>query len=380
MKSTDAYVLLWRIHDSNRTVKNLYLLLFISIFFFSCTKNNNFQGNLEFYIDDASEVSLLSTEIELDSIYSSFFYVIDSMAIFYNDNGDKAFDIVKFGTRGKIGSFCSRGRGHKEFLSLSPIFQIYQNQNEKKGLLFAPNESKLLIWNITESIRKDSTIYDNIILYSWRDKSPVAFCNQYIIGEDSVLLYFPSVTLSSEDRIINSYYQIRTLKDNKLLTEINIFDHPIDNKESKVLPSNFFNVFSSLKPDRSKLVEVMTRLPQINILNIKTGKVSGYRMKNTQDEDVFLTDMENSLFCYCGVVTDNKYIYALWIGSPQNDIPIEKGYNIIHVFDWDGNLVRKIKLEQPVHRLSLDNQRSILYGWNIERHKLYKYDLLSLKK
>ena len=380
MRRTYAYVLLWRMYVSNHIVKNLYLLLFFSVSLFSCTSDNNFLGNLEFYTDDAAEVFLLSAETGVDSISSSFFYVIDSMAIFNNDNGDKAFDIVRLDAGKKIGSFCSLGRGHEEFLSISPIFQIYQNRNEMKGLLFAPNESKFLIWNITESIRKDSTIYDNSIFYSWRDKSPVAFCNQYIIGEDSVLLYFPSVSLSSEDRITNSYYQIRTLKDNTLLTEIRIFDHPINNKESKVLPSNFFNVFSSLKPDRSKLVEVMTRLPQINILNIKTGKVSGYRMKNTQDEDVFLTDMENSLFCYCGVVSDNNYIYALWIGTPQNDIPIEKGYHIIHVFDWEGNFVCKITLEQPVHRLSLDNQKSLLYGWNVEQQKLYKYDMSSLKK
>ena len=162
---------------------------------------------------------------------------------------------------------------------------------------------------------------------------------------------------------------------NEPIREIRVFAHCIDGKDSKVLPENFLDASFSLKPDRKKFVEAMNWLPQINIVDISSGRVSGFRMKNTQDEDVFETDMDCALFCYKRVVSDGRYIYALWAGCTRNKLSAEVAFDMVHVFDWNGKLVRKLKLDCPVSDLVMDFHDGSLYGWNTEGQILYKYDM-----
>lgn len=354
------------------------LIFFVSISHFSCVSDQNFQGHLQTYIDNAEEINIPYSTIDMNGTYSPYVNVLDSIAIFYRTKEGKAFESVQLSTHEKTLFFCSLGHGHEEYTVLSPITQIYEDMNDMKTVLFAPNESKLLIWNISESIRKDSTIYESVIPYSWKDKFPVAFINQVMIGRDSILLCFPTLRISSDNQLTTRNYQIRTLKSNEFIREIKIFDHPIENKTSRVLAENFLGGYFSLKPDKSMFVEVMTWLPQINIVDIKTGNITGHRMKDTQEEDVFLTNMENALCCYTRVASDNNFIYALWSGTPRKELHTALGYNIIHVFNWEGKLVKKLRIENPINELILDSMNGNLYGWNVDKQRLYKYNLTSL--
>ena len=110
-------------------------------------------------------------------------------------------------------------------------------------------------------------------------------------------------------------------------------------------------------------------LPQINIVDIETGKTTDHRMKDTQ-EDVFLTNMENALCNYIRVSSDNNFIYALWPGFPRMELHTAHGYDIIQVFNWEGKLVRKLRLENSTNELTLDSPNGEIYGWNIENQKL----------
>ena len=102
-------------------------------------------------------------------------------------------------------------------------------------------------------------------------------------------------------------------------------------------------------------------------------------MKDKQDEDIFSTNMEKALFCYNRVVSDNDYIYALWVGTPRSEMRSGIGYNTIHIFDWEGRFIKKIRIEYPVNELTINIQNEELYGWNIEKQRLFKFDLNSLK-
>lgn len=361
-----------------RSLTKLLFIGFISVINASCSSDQNFQGHLESFVDDAEEIDISYNTNEVDDVYSPYVDVLDSFAIFYSTKENKAFGTVQLNMHSRNKFFCPLGHGHNEYTALSPITQVYEDMGDKKTLLFAPNESKLLIWNISESIRKNTTIYEHVVPYSWKGDVKVAFTNQVIIGKDSVLLYIPSLRINNQ--LTKPKYQIRTLESNRLIRDICIFDHPIDNKTSKVLPENYFGAFFSLKPDKSMFVEAMTWLPQINIVDIRNGKISGHRMAGAQGEDVFLTTMEDVLCCYTRVVSDNDYIYGLWSGTPLKELRSSTGSKLIHVFDWKGKLTKKIRLKEPINELSLDIQTGNLYGWNIERQKLYKYDLSSLRR
>lgn len=353
------------------SITHLAIVLF---FMAACTSNHNFRGHLEISRDEAEEMLLKSSSKYIDSIYSPLLSIVDSIALFYTNNGT-AYEAVKLSTGHKIGSFCPIGHGQGEYIAISPIRQIYQEKSEYKAIMFAPNESKILLWNISRSLRSGRTVYDYVGDYSWKNKNPVSYSKQVIIGNDSILFYTPSVHITSKNQLTIPKYQIRTLKSNEQIKEFQIFNYTIENTNSQVLSESFLDGSFSLKPDGSQFVEVMNWLPQINIVDVKTGKIDGYRIKNIQDEDVFSTNMENAIFCYKCVVSDNQFIYALWAGKKKRELHPDVGYQTIHIYDWNGKLLRKYQLEHGINEVAIDERDGTLYGWNIDQQMIHKYDL-----
>ena len=196
----------------------IYLAI-IPFFMGSCTSNHIFRGNLEINNDEAEEMLLKSSSKYIDSIYSPILSIVDSIALFYGTNNEAAYEAVKLSTGEKVASFCPIGHGQGEYIAISPIRQIYQENGEYKTIMFAPNESKILIWNISESLHSGRTVYEYCGDYSWKDKFPVSYSKQAIIGNDSILFYTPSVHISSRDQLTNPTYQIRTLKSNEQIKE-----------------------------------------------------------------------------------------------------------------------------------------------------------------
>ncbi len=371
----------------NTKLLNLFLLTVVSIvhssiislFLSACTSDNNFQGNLETINDEVEEILLTSSSKYIDSIYSPILSIVDSIVLFYVTNRENAYEIVELSTGNKVGAFCPIGHGAGEYIALSPIRQIYQEENDYKAIMFAPNESKILIWNISKSLRSGRTTYEYIGDYSWKNKYSVSYSKQVVVGKDSILFYTPSVHISSPDQLTNPLYQVRTLKSNEQIKEFQIFRHTIDNKASNVLPENFLDASFSLKPNRRLFVEAMNWLPQINIVDIKTGEINGYRISDIQNEDVFSTNMEDALFCYKSVVSDEQFIYALWAGEKKKDLRPDVGYKAIHIYDWEGNLLLKCQLEYGINELSIDVRDGALYGWNIDQQQIYKFALDALR-
>jgi hypothetical protein len=61
--------------------------------------------------------------------------------------------------------------------------------------------------------------------------------------------------------------------------------------------------------------------------------------------------------CYTDIHCDKNYIYALYSGHPILDENMELIFpGIIHVFDWNGKPVAKLKLPLPVMVFTLDNK------------------------
>lgn len=350
------------------------VLTYFMFFMNACTSSHNYRGHLNTIDDEPEEILLKSFPKHLDNIYSPLLSIVDSIALFYVANNGMAYEAVKLNTGAKIGSFCPIGHGNGEFIAISPIRQIYQENGDFKTIMFAPNESKMLIWNISQSLRSGRTVYEYIGDYSRKD-TPVSYSKQVIIGYDSILVYTPSLHISSSDQLTIPQYQIRTLKSNEQIKEFQLFDHTINNTDSRVLPESFLDASFSIKPDRKKFVEAMNWLPQINIVDVKTGEIDGYRKKNVQDENIFSSNMENALFCYKCVVSDNQFIYALWAGKKSMNLHSDVGYQTIDIYDWSGKLLRKCQVESGINELAIDVQDGALYGWNIEQQMIYKYDL-----
>lgn len=347
-----------------KQIKRILLLIYISNICMGCQQNDShfFNGDIitiENSIKETQEITL--KKIFLNGSNFGEIAVYDSLMFFFNPKlNDRFFNIFNINTGEEIGTFCNKGGGPEEVTCLSPIFQFFREGNELKTLLFAPNERKLFIWNITCSIQQGRTIIDKIVPYNWgKENGEDNYNNLYILDYNILLAKVDPFPLNNGKSTLPSY-QKRTFDTDSLLKNYSIYKQSIENEESLIMPEAFFNSNDALKPDGTKIVQAMIHLPQLNIINIETGQVVGYRMEKGDSFSIFQRN-KNIKTHYIRVQADNNYIYAVYWGKEAwgfHEIPC---VDTIHVFDWEGKLVQKIKTDDGIDKMFLDTCRNRLY-------------------
>lgn len=349
-----------------KDIFHLITILNICIYIFmgcqSHDDNAYFNGEIRYIDDDIEDCE----DVKLESIYleganHGWIAVYDSLMFFLNPKlTDTFYQVFNINTGKEIGTFCHKGNGPAEVVCLGPIFQFFKEGDELKTLLFAPNEEKFLIWNISQSISQHKTMIDKITPYAWRKEHKNAAYNHMFLQDKDILLTKVDAVPINDECATLPYYQKRTVNSNKLLRNYKIYKDSIINGETSVIPESFFSSNDAFKPDGTKVVQAMVHLPQLNIIDVNSGKVVGVRLKSQDDFSVFKGKKQISNY-YIRVQADNNYIYALYWGKVpwgHNEIPY---LNIIYVFDWDGKLIRKISMDHSIDKMWIDPVRNRLY-------------------
>lgn len=345
------------------------------------SKNSHyFNGDIQYFDDNSMTVkNVKSKSVPLNGTYSGMVAVYDSLLICWNYMlPNHFFTVFNVDTGEEIGSFCEKGQGPREAISVNAIFQFFKKGNDLMTLLYASNEGKLFFWNISQSVRKEETVYDTIVSYN-NDRIFFPFYQ----SEDKLFAYKPSDKLNKEE-VTTPFYEKRTIYSNELLQ-----DYPIYKKRS-VRNSNagsldfFFYTWDAIKPDGSKIVQVMRHLPQINILDTNTGNIVGNRIKSGPGFSLLETDMKLMNVYYNCVHADDNYIYATywgkepWIDRSGVELPL---FNTIHIFDWNGRPLYKLVTDRSFFRVWSDPVRRRLYTINMNTDEVYYLNLdeLNLK-
>lgn len=73
---------------------------------------------------------------------------------------------------------------------------------------------------------------------------------------------------------------------------------------------------------------------------------------------------EDAKFCFVSGATSKKYIYGLYSGNLRSatDFIDPALANIVYVFDWKGNPVKKFTLDHLVRSIAVDEENQILYA------------------
>lgn len=345
-----------------------FIILISSICSYVCIsyqKSNNdtcFSGEIQLIEDNIKNVEKMKLKsVLLEGANYGWFSVNDSLMIFMNPKlKNHYYQIFNVDTGKEIGSFCEKGGGPNEVTAINPIFQFFRENDELKTLLFAPNEEKLLIWNITQSIKQGKTAMDKIIPYTWKEENKGACYNHLFLQDKNTLLAKVSVLPIGNNDATLPIYQRRTINTNECLESYLVYKHSIKNSESYIMPETFFYSHDGMKPDGTKLVQAMLHLPQLNIIDMQTGKVVGYRLDDNVDFTVFEGRKEIKNY-YSRLQTDDNYIYVLYRGIALDKINTVSGSNLIYVFDWNGRLVRKIAVDHVVNEMWIDTVRNRLY-------------------
>lgn len=364
----------------NIKVINIVISIAVLGVFVCCsTKDNDdvFNGEIR-YIDDSGVITknVESKPVPLDEGYmgTGMIAVYDSLLVCWNPGfPDHFFDVFNVDTGEKLGSFCGKGRGHEESLSVGCVYQFFKKGDDIMTLLYASNEGKLFFWNISQSVEKGITVYDTIVSY---DNSRMHF--QFYQPGDTLFVFKASDELGLT-AVTTPFYEKRTIYTNELIRDYPIYKiDTVENHHVAEPLSSFFYSWDVMKPDGSKFVQVMACLPQINMIDTRTGDVVGYRMKNGPDFSLLKTDVKSTNRYYNNVQADDHYIYAtywgkeLWNGRVGVKLPL---FNTIHVFDWNGKLLYKLITDQSYFCVWLDSVRNRLYTLNMDTEEVYYLDL-----
>lgn len=247
-----------------------------------CKKDKDsyyFNGEIR-YFDDSHKLvkNVNSISVSTNGVPTGMIAVYDSLLLCWSsDYKDNFFSIINLDTGIEIGFFCEKGRGPKETISVNPVSQFFKRNNDICTFLWAYNESRLFLWNISQSIEKGMTVYDTIISY---DKNRYRFL--FYFPEDTLFVNRPSDFLNREE-ITTPFYEKRTIYTKEIIQDYRIYKKPLMQSKDVAALERFFYTWDVIKPDGTKIAQAMKRLPQINILDTQSGDIVGYRMRNSPD-------------------------------------------------------------------------------------------------
>ena len=147
-------------------------------------------------------------------------------------------------------------------------------------------------------------------------------------------------------------------------------DHPAQQASD----NRFFSTLNLLNNDRTRMVMTMSLVPQLNILDLETGILKGYRIEN-QPTLENLAEQSNDLRQYYGFPEiDDRFIYVLYLDRNFMKREENKGCTL-YVFDWEGQLVHKLYIPEGIDQIQVDAKNRLLYGVNLQMEEVYRYPL-----
>ena len=339
-------------------MKNLLYTLII-LTSISCTSHDIMIGKNILIKEFPQEVKLTGEKVDITSLGINNIFVVDTFLICYKAYGlDDFFDIYSTNTYQPVGKFLSPGRGPDEFLNAIYLGQYFKDSLNTYMWIKDGSLMKLVLFNMTESIRQQKTILDSCIYLS-EDCHGACF----VLGDTLI-----SIVNSSYNHILNTY---DLKKDSLLRQPIIMFSDPFKNVNQYL-----FNMSNKLRSDHKRFVSCMAYFNQINIFSPQFTDVitlSLYKPTVSMKEINLVRERERIRY-FAGLRITDSSIYTLYINLPT---PIYREHNKdveIQQFDWNGTPIRKFIITNNIINFTLDTIHKCIYTFK-DNEEIDKYDI-----
>jgi hypothetical protein len=351
--------------------KYLFILLMIVAVFSCKEKNGIFKGEV-FIVDEPDIDTLVGSKVEIDGLYTGIVLAYDSLIFFLSDKYRSAFGceglVFNVGTGKQIASIIKFGKSTNEFISVYFSIQ-YEIVNNAVCAWFCDfNKKKNILVDLSDNSWKKT-----INLSGLEHEREAPAMRTFILNDSLLLIYNQGEDLfTSENQLLPPSYCVFNYITNKKIHSYEFFNSFKYNYE--IPPQICLLTEDRIKPDRTKLAMAMRYTRQINILDIESGKTTGYRIKDFPDLDIVrdggipYSDLKTF---YWGMSVDDDLIYIIMSDGVDS--------KWIDVFSWDGSLKRKLIFDTkyPYYSVALDPIHKYLYTIVIEDddEKVYRYDV-----
>jgi WD40 repeat protein len=345
-----------------------FLTLLALLILFSCKeKFSCFNGEIVFVDAPSFCDTLKGEQVMLDGIYTGTVEVYDSLMFFIISNYPDYWTLVfNIKTGEHINTILRKGNGPGDFLG-SIFFGQFINAPNLCVWIHDWGRDRCVLVDLTNSSQKKT-----VKLFDLKNERMNQMTWVYFLNDSLLLTYNQGEKLFDSDTEFSppvySVFNCNTKKELHRYEIYNGFSYSEHTNPTDCLAGNF-----TMKPDRTKLVIAMQNLHQVNILDLKNGKVKGYRLKGSPDFDILKKGGSKLKSYYTWIYADDELIYAVF----------QKRKNIvIDVFDWDGNLKQGLFLGKTTQSITLDPINKYLYALvnGEEDEEVYRYDVSYLYK
>jgi hypothetical protein len=357
-------------------MKNLilvFLIIIICVGLVSCKdkKKNDIYFNGEIIIIDSNVApdTLHGEEIKLDGLYTGDMWAYDTLIGFiHHAFPDYFMHVFNIKTGEFLYPLCKRGEGPEEFPAITGTNQfVHENQlylwMRKE---FGKDECVLI------NMEKSGNVVKQKIDLRVEDRFRFSFVfvlndSLFIANNPGEEQYLGAGSFIPPAYHLYNYHTKEKIKSYKLYNEfVSVWGKFFQD-------AWYMQCYASIdriKPDKSKLAMGMMLMDQINIFDLTTGEIKGYKNKNSPEFDYLKGDPGKFKRYYKLLCVDDRYIYGLYFN------------NVINVFDWDGNFIKKIILDKSILALALDPVNKYLYINTIgeDDEEIYRYNVNYLYK
>lgn len=347
----------------------LPIILLFALMLTNCNEHSKYETFADFPV--SLELSHKPISLGTPIMYPSGFVFLDSALVVLDISGDYFLSFFTLDDYSLINQSVRRGRGPMEEES---VFGLFKGMDKNELWYKTLSGIKIVKYNMGE----ENMIY----------KRDIPNCDS-----------FEGVTLMLNDEVLGipRYFQ------NKEFVKISTEDcaiiefgpgFPDVGKNLEMEGKSILGTKSiTVKPDGSLFAASYHYFPMLRIYNADDGSLKAdARLGNSQefplakiDPNASQTETLSTITNYYTSNSTNRYIYASYSGKSLLDLQpdiIQEGFKImdftneIHVFDWDGNPVKRLILDKRIFAFAVSpDDKTLLAIPMSEPDNLLLYDL-----
>lgn len=318
---------------------------------------------------DVSYADTLKSSLLLEDADLSEFIIVDSSVVSYRMMGNDFMSITSLNPGDTLSlHLCHKGRGPGEFAVMTPSFDYYDGHLS----LVDASYRKYYRLDFQKSLDSLKTMIDKEVQLAGNSHAIWPVISAFETGEERLLVH------SSENLGGRPVFTLMDLRSGERVNEYDCFS-PIPTERLKRLAWNSRTLlysFDCINADRNMLFSAMVRIPQINILDLRSGSMKGFRLKGRPR-----LNRKQAYLHFMSVSAYHDRIYALYSGDKEIDNQMPTSPSSLYVFDWEGNIHAKYLLDGAYQRCFVTDTGIYLSKWDEnDKTGLYRVVLPSVEE
>ncbi len=358
-----------------RTVLLIVILGVATMTLNNCRRNPGIEetmafSNVEYVKEFPVEIEAeCSKEVDLGEDLLCAFTVCDSLMLCSTNESQKYIKVMSWPGMRPLKEFINKGNGPYE---LTSNLLYFEENVEKEGddiyIYFYDQKKSIVKVNVSKSLKQETLAGEEVFKVVIGD--PFIFYGFIVLEDDGFIIS----KIENGGKRINRYlYRNNGPTENEVLNRLNEIQIEASSIDFNVLGRHT----AYHRPDK-RIVEAYSNLNLINIYTLdgefQKSICVGKKLDNLRDiESMPYNDRPSSRYIF---LKGYEYYFAATYGflTYKDLIDGKRANSEIHIFDWSGNPLCRIKLDRPFTTFHIDRDQNALVGMDVYG-KMFFYDI-----